>query len=83
MLFLVWQGPESTRAYLLSGLGGFLELVEERATGDDYVNSAAALDLGVGYVFRGGRLDARFTYSIMMGSENQTGQALLSIGYGF
>lgn len=83
VLFSVWEGSGRERAYLLSGLGGFLEFVKDEISGEDYVNAPAVLDFGGGYVFPGGRLDVRFSYSIMMGSENQKGQALLGIGYAF
>ncbi len=70
------------RAYALSGVGAFAEFVEDVLRDERRTNTAAALDFGCGYVF-GGRLDARFTYHVWLGSENLTGQALMSVGYLF
>ncbi len=82
LIFPLGKGRGKTRGYLMSGLGGMMESVTETGTGNTYTNFAGLLNLGGGMVFSG-RLDARFLFAVLLGSENVVGRTSLSLGYGF
>jgi hypothetical protein len=72
-----------SRPYLVGGVAGLVELVEDAAAGESYTNYVAGLSLGGGYSLLRNRLDVRLVYQALLGSENLAGQALASVGYAF
>lgn len=66
--------------YALGGVGFLSETREDVDLGTS-TGRGMAIDLGAGVAFRGG-LDARVTYSILMGSEG-SGLAAATVGYVF
>lgn len=83
VLFAFGGRGGGARPYVLSGFTGFVEFVDDQLTGTEYTNYAGALDLGVGAALVGGRLDARLTYQVLLGSDNLKSMSLLSLAYGF
>lgn len=83
VLFPLGKADAGTRWYLLSGLGGMAELVDEDATDDEYMNYAGILNLGGGLAFGGRKFDLRLAYSVLLGSENVGGHGVFAVGYCF
>ncbi len=77
------DGEKPARGYLLSGLAGFMERVEDLGTGDRYTNYAAAVDLGGGVGFLNERLDVRLSHAVFLGSDNLQGKTMLVLSYAF
>ena len=81
LLFSGGARASSGRGYLLSGLGFFAESIDTPSGGDTF--KVGLLNLGIGYAARGGRVDVRGTYSLLLGSENASGLAGLTLGTSF
>ena len=59
------------------------ERVAGAAFGTEASALAAAVDIGGGVTFAGGRMDLRATYSLLVGSSNVPGFGGVTVGYSF
>lgn len=83
VLFPFGAGEAHTRFYLLSGIGVLVVSTDMEAAGESDSASAGALNLGAGLDLGGGRLDARLTHDVLLGSTNITGMTCLALAYNF
>ena len=70
-------------AYLLAGGAFVVEFVHDDRDGARHVNGSGAIDLGAGVTVADGRVDLRFVYQVLLGSQNIDGQPLLTAGWRF
>ncbi len=80
-LFPLGNGRPRTRAFLLSGVSGLVDIVDDVNTSS--VNSSSALNLGAGLGFWEGRFDVRATYSLLLGNDSSGGIVAVSAGMCF
>jgi hypothetical protein len=69
--------------YYFYGAQGTSTFTENDEDGSLVGEIAAGLDLGIGSLVGGGRFDLRATYSVLLGSTNASGMALVSVGCRF
>ena len=81
LLFHLRNDAAAARPYLLSGIKGLLEAVDD--VNESSTNVAGAVDVGLGMGFGRGRFDVRATYSLLLGSDNAAGITLVSAGVRF
>lgn len=74
--------PGAGRAFYVLG-GGRLVAESVSMKSPDSGGVAAAVDLGGGFTFAGGRMDLRATYSFLVGSRNVPGFGGVAVGYSF
>jgi hypothetical protein len=74
--------PGAGRAFYVLG-GGRLVAESVSVESPDSGGVAAAVDLGGGVTFAGGRMDLRATYSFLIGSRNVPGFGGVAVGYSF
>jgi len=82
-LFRIAGRGDGVHVYALGGGVGYAEFVEQATSGETYINFAGGVEVGIGFVLAGGRLDVRFADAMLLGSENIANQGTVSLGYSF